>query len=440
MAEEQESQQRSIARRKMREAIDLFEGRHPEQGVEAMREVVEIDPEFIAPRKWLADYYVAADEKHRAISQYEDMLRIEPENDELWEELRSIDPTVADRLRRLSDLPPDPFVAQRADADLDDLDDFEAEDEEEEEEAEAVAAPFAATAADDIVADGDEEFVEEAASDYEPLAWEHEQEAEYREQLDRIPGFVDVWDGLALFWADPQGWSRLLGQCSAPEDAHWPELDNLVTTAAGSLHGPPPDALVLYQHTRMPLALPMRNSTLVVGEPYRTALSHQELLFFLGAGVHGLMNENAQYTWACEHIIGREPDDCELRLNISKAAEDFTVGWDDSVPRDEVGRLARICHAWEQRAALSADRAGMLACGNIEAASRAIAAMCSEPGEASMVSTGDFLAQFEDVPAGELAAVGLAHDPWTDPQYAAYRIQMLQWWVTTDEYDSLAHG
>ena len=45
--------------------------------------------------------------------------------------------------------------------------------------------------------------------------------------------------------------------------------------------------------------------------------------------------------------------------------------------------------------------------------------------------------RFKDVPAGQLAAIGLSHSPWTDRQYAAYRIQMLRWWATTDDYKRL---
>ncbi|MEA3399998.1 MAG: hypothetical protein U9R79_02020 [Armatimonadota bacterium] len=437
MAEEQESPQRKAARMKMREARQLFEGRHPERGVEAMREVLELDPEFIEPRRWLARYYLQADEKHRAIAQYEEMLRVEPDNEELWEELREIDPATAQRLERLQHIAPDPFVAQRADADLSDLDDFEDEDEEEEE---AVGAPFQASASggDEILA-GDEEEEEyiEAAEGTEPLPWDHEQDAEYRDQLNNIPAFVDVLDGFTLFWQDPLGWSHLVGQCSAPEDARWRELENMLPTAAGSLHVVPPSVLVLYQHTRMPLALPMKNATVVMGEPYRMAFTGQELLFALGLALHGLLNENAEYWWAAEHIIDRDVEDCDIRRMVVEGAADFTVGWDEGLPREEIVRLMRLAHAWEMRAVLSADRAGLLASGDVNCACRTIAAMVSPPGEAGMVSVDEFLSQFKGTPAGELAAIGVKQDPWTDPRYAAYRIQMLQWWATTDEYKDL---
>ncbi|MGC9320205.1 MAG: hypothetical protein ACP5KN_19385, partial [Armatimonadota bacterium] len=381
------------------------------------------------------------DQKHRAVAQYEEILRIDPDDEEVWEELRKIDPATAQRLERLQHIAPDPFVAQRADADLSDLDDFEneGEEEDEEEQEEAVGAPFrGGAAAGDVIADDeDEEEYIEAAEGTEPLPWDHEQDPQYRDQLDNIAAFADVLDGFQLFWQDPLGWSRVVGQCSAPEDARWQELETMLPTAAGSLHVSPPSILVLYQHTRMPLALPMKNRTVVIGEPYRMALTGQELLFALGLALHGLLNENAEYWWAVEHIIDRDVEDCDIRRLVVEGASDFTVGWDEGLTREEITRLTKLGHAWEMRAVLSADRAGLLASGDVNSACRTIAAMVSPEGEAGMVSVEEFLGQFKGTPVGELAAIGLGHDPWSDPQYAAYRIKMLQWWATTDEYKNL---
>ncbi len=438
MPGEQESQQRKLARRKMQEAKQLFEGRHPERGVEAMREVLELDPELIEARRWLAEYYRRTGQDRLALSQYEEMLRLEPDNAELWDELRSIDPATADRLQRLQHVAPDPFVAQRAQVDMSDLEDFEDEDEEFGDEDEVGPAPFrGATAVDDVVLGDEEETIEAAGPTHEVLPWEHEQEVEYREALDNIPAFADVLDGLMLFWQDPQGWSHLVGEARAGSDAGWPQIDSLAPLAAGSLKVPPPSILVFPGRMRLPLALPLQNPTLVVGESYRMALTDQETLFLLGFGLHGFRSENAECFWAAEHVIGREAAVGDLRRRVTESAGDFTVGWEQSLPRAEIGRLAKIAHAWEQRAVLSADRAGLLACRAPDAACRTIAAMTCKAGDEGTASADDLLAQFEDTPPGELAAIGLAHDPWTDPQYAAYRIQMLRWWATTDGYKQL---
>lgn len=443
MAEDQESQEpeeskeHKQARRKMSEARKLFE-KKPEAGVEEMRNLLEMYPDFMEARQWLADHYEETEQTRRAVSQYEEMLRLEPESEELWEGLRRIDPARANQLERFRHVAPDPFVSGDTKTDTSDLDDFDDFDDEDEIEAsEPVerdrAAPFQGDTADDdiFLEDDDEDY------GYETPAWAHEQDPEYRDQLDANRGFADAFDGFRLFWGDPQGWSTLLGECRAPEDADWGELEDLTPAAAGSLHAAPPTVLVFPDHTRIPLPLPLTNPTLVLGETLRMALNDQETIFVLGFGINGLVSENAEYMWVAQHVAERQVEDCELRMRVLHTGADFALGWDEGMPREESTRVAKLCHAWELRAVLSADRAGLVACGSVDAACRAIAALAGDPGEASIISVDDFMEQFKDVPAGELAAIALTHDPWTDPQYAAYRIQMLRWWANTDEYAAL---
>lgn len=432
MAQEQESQQRKAARIKMKDALRLFEGKHPEQGVETMKEVLELDPDFVEPRQWLANYYEATGQERLAISQYEEMLRIDPDNPEIWEGLRRVSPTTAEKLERLRNAPPDPFLSQ-ADTDLSDLDDFDEEEDDTVGEAEAaVGAPFrgAPRTDDDLFLDDDEEEA------YEPLAWEHEQDAQFRAQVEQNPGFRDVLDGCDLFWDDPQGWSHLVGECRAPEDADWDMLEELGPAAAADLHTSIPTLLVAPGHTKTAVPLPLKNPTLVLGESLKYALGSMEVLFAVGVGIHGLLNQNARIVWACQ-VIAERVLDCELRERVLHNAREFTVGWDQSMPREEVARIRKLCHAWELRAVLSADRAGLLASGNLDASLRAIAALVADEGDAMTASAEKLLEQFEDVPPAELASIPLSHDPWTDAQYAAYRIQMLRWWATTDEYKQL---
>jgi hypothetical protein len=431
---ERESAQRKTARMKMRDAQRLFEGKHPEQGVEMMKEVLELDPEFVEPRKWLADYYAKAGKDRLAISQYEEMLRIEPDNQELWEGLRQIDPVTADKLQRLRNAAPDPFVAEGKGVDMSDLDDFDDEPEadEPEQDEDAAGAPFmGAPANDDDLFIGDDD-----ADVYEPLAWDHEQDAEFREQVEQNPGFQDVMDGCSLFWEDPQGWSHLLGEARAPADCGWDMLDELGPAAAADLHSQIPTILVTSGHAKCPIPMPLKNPTLVLSETQQFALGNQEVLFALGMGTHGLLKDNAKIVWGCQVIAERELD-CELRERVLHNASEFTVGWDQSMPREEVKRIRRLCHAYELRAVLSADRAGLIACGNISSSLRAIAALVADEGDGMTATPEGLLEEFSDVPPGELAAIPLARDPWTDRQYAAYRIQMLRWWATTDEFKKI---
>ncbi|NLO07459.1 MAG: hypothetical protein GX131_16640 [candidate division WS1 bacterium] len=439
MAHQEESQQRKISRMRMQEAQKLYEGRHPEQGVEAMKNVLEIDPGFIECHQWLADHYERIGQTRHAVTQYEEMLRLDPENPATWEGLRRVDPITAEKLERLRNAPPDPFVGG-ANVDVSDLDDFEEAEGEEELTAPAVgpaATPVTAPADDVFLDDDDDE--DEAGVGYEAMPWAHEQDAEYRDQLEQNRGFCDVLDGFSLFWEDPQGWSHLIAETRAPMDAGWPRLDELAPAASADLHAKPPTIMVEPDHTRTPVALPMHNPTVVIGETLQHALNDQETLFALGVAIHQLLADTSRIIWAAQQVAERELD-CELRQRVIRHASDFTMGWDQSMPREEVTRLKKLCHAWELRSVLSADRAGLIACGHGESACRAIAAMVSDKGEGSIISVQKYLDRFKDVPPAELAAIPVSHDPWTDQQYAAYRIMMLRWWAKTDEYKKIAHA
>lgn len=434
MGDVQESAQRKAARLKMREAIEQYERRRVDHAVELMEEALELDPSFIEPRKWLADHYAATGDHHLAVSQYESMLRLDPDNEELWAGFRAVDAGAADRLYRLQHVAPDPFVGRAADTS--DLDDFDDEDEESAEDTVAAVGPTATGAGSSaIFLDEDEDEIEAAA--VESLPWDHEQDAEMRERLSQIPAFNDVLDGFQLFWQDAASWRRLLRDAIPAYDAGWRELDGIMATVAGVLKAPVPITLVIDEYSACPLALPLTEPTLVVGEPLREALSPHELLFVLGWYMHLFLNQNAEYAWAADHIIERHKEVGDLHARIIEAAAEFTVGWDQGLPREEVVRVSKLCHAWEQRAVLSADRAGLLCCEDPEAACRSIAVCVGDPLRDRTLSVGKFLEQFKDVPAGQLAAISVSRDPWTDRQYAAYRIQMLRWWATTDDYKRL---
>jgi len=436
MGDVQESAQRKAARTKMREAIEQYEHRRVDHAVELMEEALELDPSFIEPRKWLADHYAATGDHHLAVSQYESMLRQEPDNEELWAGFREVDAGAADRLYRLQHVAPDPFLGRATDTS--DLDDFEDEDEEFAEDSAAVAGPAATTATtagSAIFLDEDEDEIEAAV--VESLPWDHEQDAEMRERLGQIPAFNDVLDGFQLLWDDGSTWRRLLRDAIPSFDAGWRELDGVMATAAGVLKAPVPITLTIEGHSACPLALPLHEPTLLLGKHLREALNPHELLFVLGWHLHMFMNQNAEFAWAADHIIERHKEQVGLHDQIVEAAGDFTVGWDQGVPREEVVRIAKLCHAWEQRAVLSADRAGLLCCEDPEGACRSIAVCVGDPLRDRTLSADKYLEQFKDVPAGQLAAISASHDPWTDRQYAAYRIQMLRWWATTDDYKRL---
>ena len=114
MGEEQISPERKQAQLKMREALQIAKGRKADRAVEVVKEVMQLDPTWVEPRQWLAEHYARSGQQRLAVEMLEELLRLEPENDRLWKALEELDSAAAERLRRLHDVAPDPFVAQRA--------------------------------------------------------------------------------------------------------------------------------------------------------------------------------------------------------------------------------------------------------------------------------------------------------------------------------------
>jgi len=81
--------------------------------VEHAREALRIDRSYTEVRHWLAERYVEAGATDRASRQYQLILRSNRDDEKAWNALEEIDPQGAARVKRLHEIPPDPFVRQR---------------------------------------------------------------------------------------------------------------------------------------------------------------------------------------------------------------------------------------------------------------------------------------------------------------------------------------
>lgn len=112
--------------------------------------------------------------------------------------------------------------------------------------------------------------------------------------------------------------------------------------------------------------------------------------------------------------------------------------WRDELSAEDIERLRKLAHAWQQRVTLSADRAGLLTCGDIDVACLAIAKATAKSAEAAAAMTVDsFLEQFAGQDAAALAAIPPEASPDGSDSYAAYRIRMLRWWASTPQGQEL---
>jgi len=430
VSDEQMSAERKLAMQKMQEAMRAAEGRHPERGVEMMLQVIEMDPKFVAPREWLAEFYLANDRKHMAVSQYEEILRLEPDNEEVRDKLREVDPVTAERLERLQHIAPDPFVAQRAGKDMSDLDDFEDEDYVEDDSA---AAPYMADATTSDV------FVEQAAEEqyYEPLPWEHEQEREYRDRLDESEHFIRLLNGYADMWFDREAVDGILADCVEPTAAGFERLEAANEEACAALGAAATRLLVHEEWLRIPLTLPVDGGIVVVSNHIRSVFTPPEVRFWLAWACHNLLSGAAEYAWAAEEVLPHEWKVASVAAAIKAAAAGRIAGWNEGLSEEDAKQLALNCQGWEMRAVMSADRGGLLAVGEEAVARRAIAGGSVDLKHAADITNTQFLGLFRAKEVKELARIGIKSNPWFDPQYAAYRSHFLRWWSGTDEFKSL---
>ncbi|MCD6360061.1 MAG: hypothetical protein J7M38_04290 [Armatimonadetes bacterium] len=435
MSDDHVPAERKVAMMKMQEAIKAAEGRRPERGVEMMLEVVEIDPKFIEPRLWLADFYLANDRKNLAISQYEEILRVDPEHEEAWAKLREVDPMTAERLERLQHIAPDPFVSGRSAASTADLDDFE-EDDYLDDEDEEEAAPYLAAPADS------DAFMEEDTEPpyYEPLPWEHEQEREYRDKLDESEQFIRLLNGYSEVWYDQAQMETILAGCVEPDRAGFEELSGINEQVCAALGAEPTRVLVHAEWLRIPLTLPAEGGIVVVSAHAHTVFTPHELKFWLAWACHNLLSGAAEYAWAAEETLPHEWKLASVVEAVKQAAAPQIEGWNRDLDEEAGKELARDCQAWEMRAVMSADRAGLLVVGEEAVARRAIAGGCVDLKHAAQITSTQFLGLFRAKEIKELARITMKANPWFDQQYAAYRSHFLRWWATTDDFKKLAAG
>jgi hypothetical protein len=124
----------------------------------------------------------------------------------------------------------------------------------------------------------------------------------------------------------------------------------------------------------------------------------------------------------------------DLASTLRDFLGDTAKYWDQGLSREEIDRLKKLGHAWQQRCELTADRAGLICCGDVVVACTAIAKTTAKSiDDAAKTTVGGFLKQFEGEDVGKLAAIPVEESPSRNPRYAAYRIHMLRWWAKTPE-------
>jgi len=464
MADESSSDRRRQAEAIFAEAQQAYASDRLAWAVEHAREALRVDGSYVQARHWLAERYAEAGATDRASRQYQIILRAHRDDQKAWTALEAIDPEGAGRIRRLHETPPDPFVRRRRAHSTAEFDVVEGigGDQRIEEEAtpflrEEVSEDFEAlhevvspqempeigglfperrADSSDAFETLDELGDEEPAATREALAWEFTEDREYYQQWRTIEGVEAIAAAIEEAWST-QVMQRVVAACEPVGDDH-PQLVAAAADAAQMLAAEPPGLYLVAEEHMQPLVIQGRPAILAVPEGICQVLSPAELTFVVGRCLGPILSEYLGPLQAVDVLLERPTSPVrQLRLNWRELLAEATADIGPAREPQARRRLRAIGHAWQQRVELSADRAGLLACGDIEASCDAIArGTAASVGEAADRTADRLVAQHEGQNAAQLAAIPVDEDPAISAEYAVYRIQMLRWWASSDGYQA----
>ena len=455
MATEEMSPQRKSAYYKYRQGVAEMQKGHVEKGMDLLRASIEEDPDYIEPRQWLAHYYIRQDDVHHAVRELESIIHIDHNHEEAWQLLRKISPATAARLERLHTIAPDPFVVQRKAPLTEDVvdsidlvteeDDWEACEPEGERTIGAdpfVRAPLAADMLDEETPQDAEPAPrqEVAAMDQRGgYAWEYEQDRPYLERWRAEPVVQQMTAKIQELWKDRDAWDRVLELCAHLDKRLHPAIFQATEQAAARLGVDMPEIFVFPERCLHPVIIKDRDPIIAVPTGMMRALTPEQMLFQIGREIGHIHTGYVAEMQVVKIITARRAALVgDVASALTEFLEDHLKFWDEKLSRDEVMRLKRLGHAWQQRCELTADRAGLICCRDIKVACDAMAKTTARSHEvAATLDAETLLAEYKHRDVGSLAAIPVEESPSRNPQYVAYRIHMLRWWATTPQAKEL---
>ncbi len=413
-------------------------GRIPD-AIDAAREALQHDPTHLAIRRWLAGLYEELDHGPRASKEYQELIHADNDDEEAWEGLRRVDPAGAERLERLHEIAPDPFIAQRQKDLDDDLFADMGDDEDEEREDDDDADPEYGE--DDTEDEADDETGMAAPSAPAPVQpWEFEQEAQFRAMLLARPGIATVQTKLDDMVEDYGAWDTAMVGCAHLDKERHPHVYELIEEVRTRFGLGQLQVLMAPERRLIPTIIGGDPVMIAVTTGMIAALSDAGLRFVIGRTLARLLLDDLRCDHICRVILQRSPTSI---TDVEEALGDLlvrqTAGWDVGIDRDTLIQTSKIAHAWEQRSILSADRGGLIACGDLEAACLAIAqGTARDSDKGAKMKLADFIDEFKGQDPQELATIPYKEDPVRSAPYGAYRILMLRWWAKSAQYAQLS--
>ncbi len=452
-----QDQEMSVARKAaemlMEKAHDELDHRHHRQAIELAREALEEDPSHLQVRHWIAKVYEDTDELLRASREYQEIIRANAEDEDAWEGLRRVDAPAAERLSRLHGVAAAPFLASREGADDDDDlftaigDEEDEEDEEEYEEAPQVSADEPELTLDEPVPSLDEP---ELAAEEEPAPspaaapqgppWAHEQEAEFRQRLLARDNISTILKALDDMRPDADAWEPVFGKCVHMDSERHAGVKATFNELSEFFGIESPELFMSAERRMVPNLFGHDPQSVAITTGMLSAYTEVEFRFAVAHILAHLVIEDPDSQNVRIAVLQRTPTGAtDLEEALAALLDRQCAGWDIGVPREEMIMTRKIAHAWEQRVVLSCDRAGLLACGDLDAACLAIAKATARTADmAEEMTLDEFVAEYRDQDPRQLAAIDEKQCPLRSGPYSAYRILMLKWWAGTQQYAQLS--
>ncbi|MCE5218202.1 zinc metalloprotease HtpX [bacterium] len=469
MAMDDMSPQRKSAYFKWRQATQEMQKGHVEKAIDLARTATEEDPTFVDVRLWLARHYASAGDTHRATHELEEVLALDHDHQDAWTMLRQISPAAADRLTRVRSIAPDPFVSQRKGPLSDDLgDDGDLVGAGDEEGAAAAGDrsvgpdPFITRAlTDDIASDeGEEEQGGAEPGTPAPAAnpapqnnpappnnhsghpWEYEQDRLFLTKWQAEPVVAMMTQRIQSLWADRDVWLTVLELCAHADRNLHPLIYKVTEHTAAMLSVEAPDLQIFPERCLHPVIIKNQEPLLAVPTGVLRALSEEQMMFQIGREIGHLNTGYLAQMQAVKIITKRRS---ALAGDLASALNEFLEAhlkyWDEKVSSEDLLRLKRLGHAWQQRCELSADRAGLICCRDLDIACDTLAkTTVRSHDQAALMNSERLLREFEGKDVGSLAAIPVEESPSRNPQYVAYRIHMLRWWAKTPQGKAMVGG
>ncbi|MEI6500288.1 MAG: tetratricopeptide repeat protein, partial [Armatimonadota bacterium] len=240
----------------------------------------------------------------------------------------------------------------------------------------------------------------------------YEEDLKYRDRLEQNPIYARLLPKVIDFWKNDEAWDTAISGSVHMDEARHPEIVAVCHEVEAKMNAPR-WALYMCPERRMV-------STITRGAPPTISLttgmfntlSHQEQVFAMGRCSTMVLVGHVAFLQMTTLTLERTPRSItDVEMDMLELLKHEHSGWDAGVHREDRNKLGALCHAWQQRAELTADRGGLVCCGDLEAACNGIAkTVAADSAAAKLTNWKALVEKYKGQDAGQLAAIAPKED------------------------------